>query len=211
MPINVRVKFLYTDTATHGPYAINTFHFQAKAGASDAVVAADARAALLDYYKTIGTSSASIQQYLSANLSGVVEFSYRSTSAAVGDPYILLSPSTVALGATKALPNQVCCASTAKGTPGGGVSLASSQNRVFLGPLSVNAIASTLGLLDPTFIATVVAASVRLQTGAVGGSQVWVAYSKKLASSTAVVGGHVDNRPDVQRRRAGAITSRNSW
>lgn len=212
MTIALRVSLPFDNSTTHGPYAINTFHFNPVGAVSDTLCADSARLAIIDFYTATGAiSSAKLQAYISQTITNVVQFSWRNTAASPGTPFVNLANSALTISTTNnPLPNQVCCVLSAQAVPGGGVSRASSLNRVFLGPLSVAAMGSA-GLLDTSFVRCVADAGGRLAAWGATHNASWCAYSTKLATSSAVFAGWVDNRPDIQRRRADAPSIRTAF
>lgn len=93
-----------------------------------------------------------------------------------------------------------------------GVNPARRRGRIFLGPLSSTVIDSGTGLLTTGTLTVMAAAATTLVTASLAAVDwSWVVYSQAANQMNAVLQGHVDNAPDVQRRRGETATVRTVW
>jgi hypothetical protein len=87
--------------------------------------------------------------------------------------------------------------------------------RIYLGPLRENTLGYVLEEthLDPNFVADLGAAASRLkgEAAALSTPTEWSVWSRANAGVVNIVGGAIDNRVDVQRRREVAATVRTPW
>lgn len=185
-------------------------------------------AALEAFFKDVTTSGFALQTFLSPSLNtgaatseiswydltGHLDGSRRGAGPIQTNTWNLTS-----VGADPALPDQVACALSIHsdyGTdPEFGVGTrprARDRGRVFIGPLAgANTVDDALPSHEPmwgaSFRDTLAAAATRLLFVNVG----WSVWSRRDAALKPVTGGWIDNRPDVQRRRAQLASSRTTW
>lgn len=187
-----------------------------------------ALASLEAFFKTATTSGFALQSFLSPSLSTGAASSEISWYDLTGHldgtrrgagPIQTNTWNLTSLGADPALPDQIACALSYHSDYGTDVEFgvgtrprARDRGRVFIGPLAAgNTVDDDATTHEPmwgvSFRDTIAAAATRLLSDGVG----WSVWSRRDAALKPVVGGWIDNRPDVQRRRAQLASSRVSW
>lgn len=91
----------------------------------------------------------------------------------------------------------------------------SRTGRIYVGPLNSSALSSSSGepRVSSAFLSDLGASASHLRAVVLGLSvpTTWVVWSRKLASVDDVIGGHIDNEFDTQRRRGLLSTVRSLW
>lgn len=184
-------------------------------------------ASIEQFFKTATGGGSALQTFLSKSLSSIGSLSetsfYNLTGHLDGSPHggpiATFNWGLSATGAGVSLPDQIACALSMHSNYGTDVEFgvggtrprARDRGRVFIGPLDSGTIVSDATTNEPKmlplFSQTLADAASRLLTEQPG----WSVWSRRDAALKTITGGWVDNRPDVQRRRAQLATSRISW
>jgi hypothetical protein len=200
----VRLKSL---TGLSRDDAVNTFHFD---GGDDPE---DVLSALVYFYDDNGAGFGRVGLYLSEGLSRTANAHeiriYDLTDPTPRSPIASRHFTLPAQGAGPGLPAQVSCALSYHGTIPNGANFgpgphlpARHRGRIFLGPLQADATLNGLGVptgrFNTTFLDDVRDAGQALRDDA---NTQWVVYSPTGGFQDPVIGGWVDDSPDVIRRR----------
>lgn len=189
--------------------AINTFHFLADALVPTPIP--DLSDAVTDFYQAI-ISSNTLTAFLSENLSGAFTQKWYVMSAPPPRVPALIVPGVLTgLGSTAMVEEAACCLSY-QGEPTSGEIAARRRGRIFFGPLSNEAVASTV---DPrpksTLVTRLCEGAQALVTASAAADAPWVVYSRVNDDTTVISEGWVDNAFDTQRRRGPRATLRTVW
>jgi hypothetical protein len=183
--------------------ATNTWHFGIVSGLTDAL-ATDIVADLATFYT-------SIKLLLSPVLKSPFEVKlFELQDAPPRNPYKPGWGFTLAPLGTAGYAEEVACVlSSHAALP----HTARRRGRVYLGPLSVTAVAtgssSAWTSISASAITTIKNAAIALRDSPTAPG--WEVYSQADGIGRAVTGGWVDNSPDTQRRRGHDAASRNIW
>lgn len=107
------------------------------------------------------------------------------------------------------IPREMCAVLSFKGSTVSGVPMARRRGRLYLPPLNAGAYDGTGRFLSSTQATLRNAANAFLTASDAAADWSWVVYSKTTGNATPVIGGWVDNAPDVQRRRGVDASARN--
>ena len=198
--------------------AVNTFNFTAVAPPSE-----DLTGELVDFYNldTDGTNTA-IADFIgdivdrTANACRIEYYEVNLATGFVGTPLAVI-PFTLAAppGGAQNLPQEVavCTSFSAGGSPG--VSPGRRRGRVYIGPLSSNAVdqgdAISLITVSELFAEVLVTATKRMVDNVIAAGAPLAVWSRVDEAAYPVVRGWVDNAFDTQRRRGVDATSRLTW
>lgn len=189
------------DTTVSRDKAVNVWHFAVSA--FDAATLDAIRDALDAFYTGVSSHLSSL---INPNAVRVKQYNMSDTP-----PRTPVRDNTIAIGATASstTASELCVALSFRAQLISGVNPARRRGRVFIGPLSQAAIHNTEGLLaTATLTAFQTAAAQLLASSVAATGWDWSVYSQRDQVLPAVVAGHIDNAPDVQRRRGIASTTR---
>lgn len=209
--LTLETRFLYKSTATSGPYAINTWHVGWNEALGNYDAAKDAaRDAVNAFWTGDDNHDTPLKDFLSQQLEGTVEIrtlSHESPTEVWQD----MEPLTMNIPVTQAsLPLQVAACLTTKCPPHDGLKRQSFYNRIYLGPLNVSTMA-TNGNIALGFQEQVKGAVLDVldSYNLIGLDHFFpVVYSPSSDTSGSVSQAWIDNRFDIQRRRAQEATHR---
>jgi len=193
---------------------MNTWHF-ATIDATTPVSAATSATAWLD------TFYGAVEGYLTAELNGVKPHYrwYNLIEPKDRVPFLEFDyPTTLATSSQYAI-RQTSCVVSYRAEYVSGVSPRRRRGRIYLGPMALNALTTSTGMFSTAAVTAISNAADALVTSSDASSTVnWVVYSPTTDTAGTgetgmyeVIGGWVDERPDIQRRRAAAPGSRNPF
>lgn len=184
-------------------------------------------ASIQAFFKTTPTGSTfALQAILSQSLSSVGTLSsttiYDLTGhldgSAHGAPIASFLWGLTAVGTATVLPDQVAAVLSVHSAFGGDVEFAPharprgrDRGRVYLGPLDSSVVVQDSVTKEPRLDTPVTGVIANAAKALLTAQPGWSVWSRKDAALKPITGGWVDNRPDVQRRRAAAASSRLTW
>lgn len=179
------------------------------------------------FYKSVPTGSAfALQVILSQSLSVVGNLSsvtmYDLTGHLDGTPHGAPVASFLfgltAVGTATVLPDQVAAVLSMHSAFGSDVEFApharpraKDRGRVYIGPLDSSVIVQDAVTKEPRIDTPVTAVIANAAKALLAAQPGWSVWSRKDAALKPITGGWVDNRPDIQRRRAAAASTRLTW
>lgn len=182
----------------------NTWHFSC-VDTSEGVIN-EVQTDLVAFYETLDAFKSDIQDWVNAR---VKWFDLSEPEPRV--PFEDEIFGTSSASATDPLPHEVACCVSFHGEYVSGASQARRRGRIYFGPLNTTVMATT-GYFASGLLSTVVLAGGNLLTDSNASSNyAWVVYSPTSGQSYPVVGGWVDNAPDIQRRRGWDATSTSTF
>lgn len=190
----------------------NTFHFTTEGTAVARDHTTDIRDAIKAFY------NASVAPKISTYLSDQYAWTnarIRLYDLADGEPrapYYDVHDTLGDPGSVTSLPSQVSCCLSYQGTPTSGLVQARRRGRLYIGPLNTNVVSSgDLTRPSGNFVTALLAAAAGLWASGGDTTWRWVVYSRQgTGQTTRPTQAWVDDRFDVQRRRAVIVTSRSS-
>lgn len=196
--------------------AVNTFHFTGVGDAEDVALIAQPR--IRDFYNAVSFAGVPIvKNFLSSELQPE---GARLKAYDLSDPEPRVPVLDMALGVTSAtpiaalnLPGEVSVAASYSAAVVSGQSRARRRGRIFLGPLNNGATTTTANVpaRPSTGVITSLVQASKVLAAANSDICSWMVWSRVNQSGAVIIGGHVDNAFDVQRRRGVAATARNAW
>lgn len=212
----------FDEVGTPGSYAINTWHFSYDPlvfdiGVTVADCANGCREAILDFFNFDDPDFGALGPYLGSHLTGAIQFKWWDLDGWAGTGHALpsagidLANGSVAGGvATNCMPTQVAICITTKCDPYGGYKRQSFYNRQYIGPLSTACLTTggrPINDVRHRLINGMVAMGDALDGFGIDDVRPCV-LSSKHATSGLITSLWVDNRFDIQRRRALEVTDR---
>ena len=197
---------LAMDTAVVADAEVNTWSIYT-ATAKDAATAADVEPKLDEFYT-------SLEAHWSALLSGAVTVKWYDRADPL--PRAPWRTSSFNFGITNtalsSMPAEVALAMSFHAAPVSGVSPARRKGRIYLGPFNAGEGGFSGGRPGDTMRANIaLAGGVFQDASAADADWTWQVWSSVDQVGREVVGGHVDNAWDTQRRRGVAPTARSTW
>jgi hypothetical protein len=192
---------------------INTWHIATRDATTPSQAFDSFTAALNTFYQAVDT-------HFSTEVSGAVPDMY-------GWNYIEPKPrqpfdyfqATPLVAAANRTARELCCVLSYKANYESGITPKRRRGRIFLGPLADTAVDSSTGRLSGTTVSAVATAADTLVTASAASSLwAWVVYSPTTdvtgtgeTGMYEVIGGWVDDNPDIQRRRSSTGGARTTW
>ena len=209
---NVRVMFIGQGPSGFAEdRVVNTFHFSGP-GAWDPGDSAGAINAVADFYSGTATQSRALGEWLSPWVSRDAELRAYNLDDPKPRVPIIQPMLLVAAGSTSGLPEEVCLVASLTGAP---PVTARRRGRLFFGPLvaTANHEATALANSSPQdgLVTDLAHACKRLADSTLTSLDWCVRSIHPAENFVPIVGGHVDNAFDTQRRRGPDATSRTSW
>jgi hypothetical protein len=162
------------------------------------------KAALVDFYEDMDAYKSDLQLWASARVK-IYNMSDPEPRVPIDDVGLTL---TSAPSGTS-LPHEVAAVLSFHGEYVSGFSQARRRGRIYFGPLNNTSFNDASGVMNATFCGILNAAGGALLAASDSASDwAWVVYSPTGETSYPVVGGWVDNAPDIQRRRGFKSTAR---
>lgn len=191
----------------------NTYHFETVAPVTKSAWSA-AISPLLRTFYLAAYASGGLAQYVNATACKTKVYDMSEPEPRIPVEATWASMSAIVAGS--AIPTEVAVVLSMHGSPVPGIPLGRQRGRVFLGGLGTSWIVagspSSFPTLNPTAVSALdVAAGNFLSAVNALPDGKWVVWSPTAGQSFDVVGGHIDNSPDTQRRRSVAATSRSLW
>lgn len=224
VPHVIRIETLlpFDEVGAPGAYAINTWHASYNPAVFDVGVGVDDcadgfRAAIIEFWNYDDPDYGKMGPYMGSHLTGEIQFKWWDLDGWLGTGHPLPSPgidmpNSAISGsvATDCLPTQVAICFTTKCDPYGGHNRQSFYNRQYIGPLS-SATLTTGGRPNNDVRHRILGGGNELASSldGIGIDDVRpCVLSSKHATSGLTTNGWVDNRFDIQRRRALEVTDR---
>lgn len=211
MDIRSQVR-LHHDSGVAELDVTNTFHWQTSITEAASITAI--RANLENFYSTTNEGFLGpLSEYFSSELSGVVGVTMYDLADPTPRVPIDEYEFTTAVPSGEPLPSQVALCLSFQGARISGTPQARRRGRVYLGPLDITATEVSGGEARPVsgLIDVALAAAERMLADSTTNNSHWAVYSPTNNDLVPVVGGWLDNRFDIQRRRAALVTQRNAW
>lgn len=205
MPI-VRVNaILAASTDFPADAIVNTFHFGAATGTEQ-----DLTDAVAAFYGTTGEWLSPMVKR-STNVHYAV--AYDMTDPEPRQPVAVTQFTLPAANASTSLPAETCVCVSYQAAAPSGEQRGRYRGRIYFGPLTGEAseMSGSYPRPDTTLIGALVEGAEELATAAAGLSSPWGVWSRADATFRPLVGGHIDNEFDTQRRRGRRATSRTTW
>lgn len=180
----------------------NTWHFTATGVGS--TILGEIALALTDFYEDIDAQKSDNALWVSAYCR-IYDLSESEPRVPIYDELLNLTSAA----STTPLPPEVSMCMSFHGAYVSGASQARRRGRVYLGPLHVSTLDTTTGQFSSVHVANVATAGSNLLTTSNAASDwAWGVYSPTAGQLYPVIGGWVDNAPDIQRGRGLKSTSR---
>lgn len=200
---NVRALVQWdNDSGLPEDVTVNVWHFRYSTLAP--TDSANVRDMLQDFY-------GALDPYLAENLAGTGTLRlYDLSDPEPRQPFagyaMTLTPGT------SNLPSEVSLCMSFQGDPTSGQPQARRRGRVYIGPLSDDALASATGRPAELFVTALVnAGQALLDASQASATWDWIVWSPTAASQFVVTNGWVDNEFDTQRRRGLRATGRSTF
>lgn len=213
--VRIESRLPYDDTFTWGPYAINTWHVSYNPLVADVLdspeaTAESARNGIIEYFTWLDEDDVALQGFMSPLLTGHIEFKWwdlDETTPVAHD----MADGTFTPGTNDPLPTQVALCQTTKCDPYGGHRRQSFYNRQYIGPFNIAALENDTGASQEALRLRMLRGLDQYGTHfddlTVDYAHPCV-YSTKHDSSGLITAAWVDDRFDIQRRRASAINTK---
>lgn len=183
----------------------NTFHFTTVD--TEEGTLAQLSAALVSFYEAMDTQKGDLQNWAAARIK-MYDLSEPEPRFPVKDAGLALTSAP----STDSTAHELCAVLSFHGEYVSGFSQARRRGRIYFGPIPAAAVAVATGYLATGTVTALVTAGSGLLTASNSASDwAWVVYSPAGNTSYPVVGGHVDNAVDVQRRRGFKASTRTTF
>jgi len=198
----LRAQVIIPATSTVSEDAVtNTWHFNVTG--DEETTAANITSDLAAFYEAMDTYKSDLQSWTTNR---VKWFNMSDPEPRV--PILDTTMSLTGASSSQSLPHEVTAVLSFHGTYASGASQARRRGRIYFGPLNTTVMTDSGHFASAFCTALATAGDVLLATSVADTDYDWAVYSPTAGLSYPVVGGWVDNAPDIQRRRGFRATSR---
>jgi len=197
---------LLPDTNIARDNIVNTWHFETASTPPSAGELMAVQTALHAFYTSLGVKLAD------AFLNGSVRYKfYNEADAPPRRPIVDNTAGGITLNGNNLLPPELCMVASYHAAFVSGTNPARRRNRVYLGPFTVDGLAST-GKWSNTLVNDVKGyLDTLLAASDASSDYTWETKSTVAGTYAPVIGGWVDNAPDIKRRRGVPATFRSEF